>query len=123
MSRVPTSHTNRPPIRAIGWATLALLAPGLAASATALGHCGDARPPTAPAAVRGAPLCATDGHPPRARALPLLPRRRQPRQRARHLPSARPRPDLSAVQTADATSGIGSAVGTGVSRSGSATRQ
>jgi hypothetical protein len=61
MSRGPGSNPNRPPIRAIGWATLALLAPGVATSATALGMTGDARPPTAPVAVRGAPHCDAVG--------------------------------------------------------------
>lgn len=117
MSRVPTSHTHRPPIRAIGWATLALLAPGLAASATALGHCGEARPPTAPAAVRGAPVCATDGN-------PLALERFLCYRAAANMANERDTPSSPAAgQTADATSGIGSAVGTGVSRSGSATLQ
>ena len=117
MSRVPSSKTNRSPIRAIGWATLALLAPGMATSATALGTASDARPPTAPAAVRGAQHCEA--------VAPHLPRERFLCYRAaanlaneRHTPSS-----PAAGQTADATSGIGSAVGTGVSRSGSATSQ
>ena len=138
MSRVPTSHTNRPAIRAIGWATLALLAPAMAASATALGHCSDGRPPTAPAAVRGAPACATAGtalglerflcH--RAAAnlaneRDTVPSTRAPQygptsQRVR-AEEREERPGRD--QTAEATSGIGSAVGTAVSSSGSATRQ
>ncbi len=60
MSRMLTSHTNRPPIRAIGWATLALLAPALAAGASALGDPGTAGPPTTPPAVRFA-ACTTAG--------------------------------------------------------------
>jgi hypothetical protein len=117
MSRVVTSDTNRPPIRAIGWATLALLVPGMAVSATALGHCGDAGPPTAPAAVRAAPACATV-------ATPFGRERFLCYRAAANLAGERyilPSPAVG--QTADATSGIGSAVGTGVSRSGSATRQ
>jgi hypothetical protein len=113
MSRVPTSNSNRPPIRAIGWATLALLAPGLAASATALGHCGDARPPAAPAVVRAVPACATVG-------TPFGLERFLCYRAAANLANER---SAGGDQTAEATSGIGSAVGTGVSRSGSATRQ
>jgi hypothetical protein len=117
MSRMPTSHTNRPAIRAIGWSTLALLATGIAPVAAALGHCGDGRPPTAPAAARVAPKCATAG--------PLLSIERFLCYRAvANLANERfTLPSLAVDQTADATSGIGSAEGTGVSRSGSATRQ
>ena len=59
MRRIRTSHTHHRPIRAIGCATLALLAPGMAASAPTLGHSGDARPLTTPAALPGAQSCAT----------------------------------------------------------------
>ena len=138
MSRVPTSQTNRPAIRAIGWATLALLAPGIAAGVPAPDHSGNAHPTSAPAAVRGAPACATAGtalglerflcH--RAAAnlaneRDTVPSTRAPQygptsQRVR-AEEREERPGRD--QTAEATSGIGSAVGTGVSRSGSATRQ
>lgn len=122
MSRVPTSHTNRPAIRAIGWTALALLAPGIAAGVPAPDHSGNARPTSEPAAARFA-ACATEG-PHLSRERFLCYRAAANLANERHsLPRARPWPDLSAVQTADATSGIGSAVGTGVSSSGSATRQ
>lgn len=61
MHRVTTSHANRPAIRAIGWSTLALLATGIPPAAAALGHRGDARPPTRPDAARMAARCATAG--------------------------------------------------------------
>jgi hypothetical protein len=109
--------TTRPPIRAIGWATLALLAPGMAASAAALGHCDDARPPAAPAAARDASACATVGAPSGLERFLCY-------RAAANLANERLTvPVLSSDQTADATRGIGSAVGTGVRRSGSATLQ
>jgi hypothetical protein len=150
MSRVTTSHTRRPAIRAIGWSTLALLATGIAPGAAALGHCGDARPPAAPAAVRGVQACATVGAPfglerflcYRAAANLANERYAMPPTAvggggAADASTGAPRygPTSKRVraedreeraggdQTAEATSGIGSAVGTGVSRSGSATRQ
>ena len=117
MSRVTTSHTHRPAIRAIGWSTLALLAAGIAPGAAALGHCGDARPATTTASARVALPCAAAG--------PLMSRERFLCYRAAaNLANERvTQPSLAADQTAEATSGIGSAVGTAVSRSGSATRQ
>jgi hypothetical protein len=117
MSRVLTPHTNRPPIRAIGWATLALLAPGMAASATALGDCGGERPPAAPAAARSAPACATVGTPVGLERFLCY------RAAANLANEPSTLPSLPVGQPAEATSGIGPAVGTGVSRSGSATLQ
>jgi hypothetical protein len=118
MTRALTSHTNRPPIRAIGWATLALLAPGMAASATALGHCGDAgsRTPTALAAARVA-ACPSLGPPSGLERFLCY------RAAANLANEPYTLPSLAVDQTAEATRGIGSAAGTGVSRSGSATRQ
>ena len=130
MSRVPSSKTNRSPIRAIGWATLALLAPGMATSATALGTASDARPPTAPAAVRGAQHCeAVAPHLPRERFLcyraaanlanerHTMPRAWAADGGATHTSTRRH------VRIADAANGMGFAAETGLSRSGSATLQ
>ena len=148
MSRVPTSNTNRSPIRAIGWATLVLLAPGMA-SATALGHCGDARPPTAPAAVRGAPPCeAAEPHLSRERflryraaanlanerytvprawatggAAPASTRRLQYGPTQQRVRAEEREERTGHDRTADGTSGIGFVAETGVSRSGPATLQ
>ena len=149
MSRVPSSKTNRSPIRAIGWATLALLAPGMATSATALGTASDARPPTAPTAVRGAPHCeAVAPHLPRERflcyrAAANLANERHTMPRAwatdggaahtsRRSPQYGPTQErvraereerTGLVRIAVAANGIGFAAETGVSRSGSATLQ
>ena len=149
MSRVPSSRTNRSPIRAIGWATLALLAPGIATSATALGTASDARPPTAPAAVRGAQHCeAVAPHLPRERFLcyraaanlanerHTMPRAWAADGGAAHTSTRSPeygptqervraeREERTGhVRIADAANGIGFAAETGVSRSGSATLQ
>ena len=69
MSRMPTSKADRRAIRAIGCATLALLAPGIAAGASALGHPGTARPPTTPPAARFAACAAAGPHLSRERFL------------------------------------------------------
>jgi hypothetical protein len=117
MSRLLTPHTNRRPVRAIGWTTRALLAPGMAASATALGHCGHARPPTAAAAVRSAPACSTVGAPSGLERFLCY------RAAANLANEPSTLPGLPLGQTAEATRGIGSAARAGVSRSGSATFQ
>ncbi len=148
MSRVPSSNTNRSPIRAIGWATLALLAPGIATSAPALGTARDARPPTAPAAVRGAPHCEAVGLQWRERFLCYraaanlanerytMPRAWAAGGGAAHTSTRSPQygptqervhaereERTGHVRIADAANGIGFAAETGVSRSGSATLQ
>jgi hypothetical protein len=147
MSRGPSSNTNRTPIRAIGWATFALLAPGMATSATAPGTASDARPPTAPAAVRGAPHCEAVGlHVWRERflcyrAAANLANERHTMPRAwatgggdAHTRSPQYGPTQERVRAereertghvriADAADGIGLAAETGVSGSGSATLQ
>ena len=115
MSRVTTSKADRPAIRAIGCATLALLVPGVAGGAPPDGP-GAAPPPTSSVIPRFA-ACASAG-PPSSPARALCYRA------AANLANERyTLPSLAVGQTADATKGIGSAVGTGVSRSGSATRQ
>jgi len=115
MSRVTTSKANRPAARAIGWATLALLVPGVAAAAAQDGR-GAAAPPTSSVMPQFA-ACASVGP-------PSSPVRALCYRAAANLANERyTLPSLAVGHTADATKGIGSAVGTGVSRSGSATRQ
>ena len=115
MSRVTTSKADRPAVRAIGWATLALLASGVTAAAAHDGR-GAAPPPTSSVMPQFA-ACASAGP-------PSSPERALCYRAAANLANERyTLPSLAVGQTADATRGIGSAVGTGVSRSGSATRQ
>lgn len=122
MSRM-TLHTNRPAIRAIGLAALALLGPGVSAGAAALDHDGDAGPRTLPAAAQVAPPCASAGpHMSRERFLCYRAAANLANERLT-MPMALPSTAVAIAQTAEATNGIGSAEGTGVSRPGSATRQ
>ena len=115
MSRVTTSKADSPAVRAIGWATLALLASGVTAAA-AHDWPGAAPPPTSSVMPQFA-ACASAGP-------PSSPERALCYRAAANLANERyTLPSLAVGQTADATKGIGSAVGTGVSRSGSATRQ
>jgi hypothetical protein len=149
MSRVLNTNTNRSTIRAMGWITLALLAPGMATSATALGTAGDARPPTAPAAVRGAPHCEAAGpHLWRERFLcyraaanlanerHTMPRAWAAGDEVAHTSTRSPQygptqervraereERIGHVRIADAAGGIDFAAETGVGRSGSATLQ
>ena len=69
MRRIRTSHTHHPPLRAIGWTAVALLAPGIAAGASALGHPGTARPPSTPPAAQFAACAAAGPHLSRERFL------------------------------------------------------